>query len=92
MDRWAIMMGGTPYYMAQKKAYQKQGYSEEAAKKKAMLDLQQEAEDVQQSSRVDQISSQQANTAGRFILAFANTPMQYNRKIYQTFSNIKNRR
>ena len=85
-------MGGTPYYMAQKKMYKKEGMSEAAAKQKAMIDLQQESEDVQQSSRVDQISSQQANTAGRFILAFANTPIQYNRKIYQAFSNIKNRR
>tara|TARA_R110000751_G_scaffold7210_2_gene29806 strand:+ start:3894 stop:13397 length:9504 start_codon:yes stop_codon:yes gene_type:complete len=92
MDSWAIMMGGTPYYMAQKKMYKKEGMSEAAAKQKAMIDLQQESEDVQQSSRVDQISSQQANTAGRFILAFANTPIQYNRKIYQAFSNIKNRR
>jgi len=92
MDAFAIMFGGTPFYIAQKKKYLAQGMSEQQAKDKAMLDLQEEAEDVQQSSRMDQISSQQASSAGRFVLAFANTPMQYNRKIYQAFSNLKNNR
>ena len=38
-------------------------------------------EEGQQSSRPDKISAQQASSVGRILLAFANTPMQYNRLI-----------
>ena len=38
-------------------------------------------EEGQQSSRPDKISAQQASSMGRILLAFANTPMQYNRLI-----------
>ena len=46
----------------------------------------------QQAAREDRISTQQASVAGRFILAFANTPMQYNREIFKAASDIKNNR
>ncbi len=102
MDSAAIMFGGAPYYIAQQKKHleaikkKEPGLPEaeaiEKANKQAMIDLQEESEEVQQSSRMDKISSQQAKTAGRFILAFANTPMQYQRKIFQAFSNLRHGR
>ena len=46
----------------------------------------------QQSSRPDKISAQQASNLGRVLLAFANTPMQYNRLIKRAGQDLINRR
>tara|TARA_R100001230_G_C5627643_1_gene135932 strand:- start:44 stop:922 length:879 start_codon:yes stop_codon:yes gene_type:complete len=50
-----------------------------AAEKQAFLDFQVLSERTQQSSRADLLSKQQTSLIGRFILPFANTPMQMNR-------------
>ena len=49
-------------------------------------------QETQQSARPDRISQQQASPLGRLILAFANTPLQYNRLIKKAASNLINRR
>ena len=72
--------------------YLNQGFSQEAAEEKAFLDFQEIAEETQQSSRTDRISMQQASDIGRIVLAFANTPMQYNRLIQKSVSDLINKR
>ena len=57
-----------------------------------MLDFREIAEETQQSARPDRISQQQASNLGRIILAFANTPMQYNRLIKKAAGDLINRR
>ena len=53
--------------------------SKKEAEKKAWLDFQAIAEKTQQSSRADLLSQQQTGFVGRFLLHFANTPIQMNR-------------
>ena len=63
-----------------------------AAEKQAMRDFRETAEESQQSSRPDKISSQQAGPLGRIVLAFANTPAQYARLMKKAASDLKNGR
>ena len=74
------------------KTYLKQGMDQKEAEEKAFLDFREIAEESQQSSRPDRISMQQAGPLGRMILAFGNTPMQYNRLIGKAISDLRNRR
>ena len=78
-DSFAIAMGGSTFYRNRINTYLKQGMTQKEAESKAWLDFQELAEETQQSARPDRISMQQASVLGRFILAFQNTPMQYNR-------------
>ena len=80
-DSFAIASGGATYYRNQLEAYVKNGMTREAAEKQAFQDFYSIAETNQQSSNPSKISQQQASAAGRVILAFGNTPMQYNRII-----------
>ena len=78
-DSFAISFGGATFYRNRIKMYEKQGMKTKEAEKKAFLDFQVIAERTQQSSRADLLSKQQTSLIGRFILPFANTPMQMNR-------------
>jgi len=78
-DSFAISFGGATFYRNRIKMYEKQGVDTKAAEKQAFLDFQVLAERTQQSSRADLLSKQQTSLIGRFILPFANTPMQMNR-------------
>lgn len=80
-DSLAIATGGATMYRNRVKTYIKDGLTEAKAKAKAFEDFMEITEESQQSSRPDRISAQQASSAGRILLAFANTPMQYNRMI-----------
>ena len=91
-DSFAIASGGATFYRNRIKKYVKDGMSEQAAEKQAMIDFTEIAETSQQSSRPDKISQQQAGGLGRVILAFANTPMQYTREIKKAASDLKNGR
>jgi len=91
-DSFAISMGGSSYYRNQIKFYTKQGMSESEAETKAYEDFVKVTEETQQSSRPDRISQQQASVLGRLILAFQNTPMQYNRIIKKAGSDLINNR
>jgi hypothetical protein len=91
-DSFAISLGGASYFRNTVKKYVKEGKTPRKAEELAWLDFQGIAEKTQQSSRPDLISQQQASGLGRFVLAFANTPMQYNRIIKKSFLDIKNGR
>ena len=87
-DSFAIAAGGSTFYRNQVKAYVKSGMDQAAAEKQAFDDFYAIAEESQQSSNPSKISQQQASGAGRVILAFANTPMQYARIIKRSSQDL----
>jgi hypothetical protein len=91
-DSFAIAAGGSTFYRNQIKAYMKSGMDQAAAEKQAFDDFYAIAEESQQSSNPSKISQQQASGAGRVILAFANTPMQYARIIKRATQDLANGR
>ena len=91
-DSFAISSGGAAFYRNTVKAYKKSGMTTEEAEAQAFVDFQAKTELGQQSSRPDLISQQQAGGLGRLILAFKNTPMQYNRLMIKAVLDVKNRR
>ena len=91
-DSFAIAAGGSTFYRNQIAAYVKDGMSQKDAEKKAFDDFYSVAEESQQSSNPSKISTQQASGAGRVILAFANTPMQYARIIKRSSQDLINGR
>ena len=92
-DSFAIAVGGATYYRNRiKDLMKKEGMSEKQASKQAMREFREIAEENQQSSRPDKISQQQASDAGRLILMFANTPMQYARLQKRAFQDLVNGR
>ena len=92
MDSFAIASGGATFYRNRINKYIKEGMSQKDAETKAFQDFREVAEESQQSSRPDRVSQQQASALGRIILAFANTPMQYNRIMKKAFLDLKNGR
>ena len=66
--------------------------TQEDAEAKAFEDFQEIAEETQQSARPDRISMQQASPLGKLILAFQNTPMQYNRLMKRAAQDLINNR
>ena len=91
-DSFAIATGGSAFYRNQLDAYVKDGMDIKDAEKKAFDDFYAIAEENQQSSNPSKISQQQASGAGRVILAFANTPMQYARIIKRSSQDLINGR
>jgi len=91
-DSFAIALGGSFFYRNQVDAYREQGMSLKEAEKAAWKDFIDKTEKGQQSSRPDLISQQQAGGLGRLILAFKNTPMQYNRLMIKSILDLKNGR
>ncbi len=91
-DSFAIAAGGATFYRNRIKTYEKEGLTNDQAKKKAFEDFRENAEESQQSSRPDKISQQQAGSLGRLVLAFANTPSQYARIIKKATLDLKNGR
>jgi len=91
-DSFAIATGGAGFYRNQLDMYVKQGMPQDLAQKKAFEDFYSIAEKNQQSSNPSKISQQQASGAGRVILAFANTPMQYARIIKRSSQDLINGR
>jgi len=67
-------------------------YTREQAEQKAFEDFSKISEETQQSGDPALISSDQASTVGRMLLAFQNTPIQLNRSIKKSAQNIYNRR
>ncbi len=91
-DSFAIAAGGSTFYRNQLDAYVKDGIDIKEAEKRAFDDFYAIAEENQQSSNPSKISQQQASGAGRVILAFANTPMQYARIIKRSSQDLINKR
>jgi len=88
-DSFAIATGGAAFYRNQLDMYTKQGLPAEMAQEKAFEDFYAIAEKNQQSSNPSKISQQQASGAGRVVLAFANTPMQYARIIKRSAQDLR---
>lgn len=91
-DSFAIASGGATFYRNRIKKYLKEGLEQSEAEAKAFTDFQEIAEETQQSARPDRISSQQAGSLGRLILAFGNTPMQYARLVKKASLDLINGR
>lgn len=91
-DSFAISIGGATFYRNRTNKYIKDGLSKSEAESKAFLDFKEITESTQQSSRQDRISQQQVSPLGRFVLAFANTPMQYARLTKKAYLDLVNNR
>jgi len=98
-DSFAIASGGATFYRNRANSYLKEVnaegekiYTQKQAEEKAFEDFSQISEETQQSGDPALISSDQASTLGRMILAFQNTPIQLNRSIKKAALDIKNRR
>ena len=92
-DSFAIALGGATFYRNRINDLMKnEGMTEADAKKQAMTEFREIAEESQQSARPDKISQQQSSDVGRLILMFANTPMQYARLQKRAFQDLMNGR
>jgi hypothetical protein len=98
-DSFAIASGGATFYRNRANSYLKEVnaegekvYTQKQAEEKAFEDFSQISEETQQSGDPALISSDQASTLGRLLLAFQNTPIQLNRSIKKAALDIKNRR
>ena len=91
-DSFAIANGGAAMYRNRVNTYLKQGKTQQQAEQNAFSDFMELTEEAQQSSRPDRISMEQAGPAGRVILAFANTPMQYTRLMKRAAQDLSNKR
>jgi len=91
-DSIAIATGGATMYRNRVQTYLDQGMSKSEAETKAFEDMMEIAEETQQSTRADKISQQQASPLGKFILAFQNVTMQYNRLMKRSAQDLVNRR
>ncbi len=91
-DSFAIATGGSTFYRNRLEALKKQGLSDADATQQAFEDFKAIAEENQQSSSPSKISQQQASAAGRVILAWANTPMQYARIQKRAAQDLINKR
>ncbi len=91
-DSFAIASGGATYYRNRIKDLTKKGVSQDEAEAQAYEEWTSLSREAQQSSDSMEVSSQQAGGLGRVILAFGNTPMQYNRIIWKGIQDIKDGR
>jgi hypothetical protein len=91
-DSFAIASGGSTFYRNRIKSLVKSGMDPKLAEQRAFEDFRAIAEESQQSSNPVRISRQQASTAGRVILAWANTPMQYARIQKRAIQDLVNGR
>ena len=91
-DSFAIATGGATFYRNRVNSLIAEGKTQQEAGTQAFEDMMEIAEATQQSTREDRISQQQASPLGKFILAFQNTPMQYNRLIKKAAQDLVNGR
>jgi hypothetical protein len=91
-DSFAIASGGATFFRNRVNDLVKKGMDQTKAEETAMLEWRDTAEESQQSSDPSKISQQQASSLGRVVLAFVNTPMQYNRLMKKAFMDLVNGR
>ena len=87
-DKTAILYQGKNYMTGKYVKYQAQGLSKDEAMQAAYKDFISVTEETQQSTRAERLGKDQTTGLGKFILAFANTPMQYNRKMARALKDI----
>jgi hypothetical protein len=91
-DSFAIVTGGTPFYMNRMKTYEKQGLSKSEAENKAFEDFLDVTQEGQQSSQMDRVSNIQTGLMGRLVFSFNNTPFQMSRIQKKAALDLVNRR
>ena len=98
-DSFSIALGGSTFYRNRVNTYLKQVDEDgnkintlEEAEDKAWVDFSLITDKSMQSADPMYISKQQTTSLGRLVLAFANTPMQYNREIKKAASDLVNKR
>ena len=91
-DSFAIAAGGATLYRNRVNTYIKEGMSKADAETKAFADFSKLSDEAQQSGDPALVSQQQRSTAGRLILAFQNTPMQYTRLMKKSAQDLINGR
>jgi hypothetical protein len=89
-DSFAIALGGATYFRNRSADLMKNNpdMTQQEADAQSMLEFREKAEESQQSSDPMRISQQQSSDAGRLILAYANTPMQYARMQKRAFQDL----
>ena len=91
-DSFAISLGGASLYRNRVKTYTKQGMDLKDAEAKAFQDFTKLSDEAQQSGDPALVSQQQRSVAGRLILSFQNTTMQYTRLMKKSGQDIINGR
>mgnify|MGYP003664659359 FL=1 len=91
-DAIAISFGGAAFYRNRINSKIKNGQSKEVAEKEAWREFSDITDATQQSADAAMVSQQQRNPLTRFVLAFQNTAMQYNRVMKKSFLDLVNRR
>ena len=98
-DSFSIAIGGAAFYRNRVNTYLKQAdedgnliNTEKEAEDKAWLDFSMISDQSMQSADPLYISKQQTTSLGRLVLAFANTPLQYNRLIKKAALDLVNKR
>jgi len=91
-DSIAISSGGATFYRNRVNSLKKQGLSVAEAETKAFEDFSKLSDEAQQSGDPALVSQQQRSVAGRLILSFQNTTMQYTRLMKKAGQDLVNRR
>ena len=98
-DSFSIALGGSSFYRNRVNTYLKQVDEDgnkintlEEAEDKAWVDFSLITDQSMQSADPMYVSKQQTTSLGRLVLAFANTPMQYNRQIKKASLDLVNKR
>jgi len=91
-DSFSIAVSGATFYRNRVNTYLKAGNTVQEAEEKAFNDFSIITDQSMQSADPMYVSKQQTTALGRIILAFGNTPMQYNRLIKKATLDLANRR
>ena len=91
-DSFSIAVSGATFYRNRVNTYLKAGDTVKTAEEKAFNDFSIITDQSMQSADPMYVSKQQTTALGRLILAFGNTPMQYNRLIKKATLDLANRR
>jgi hypothetical protein len=91
-DSFSIAVSGATFYRNRVNTYLKAGNTQQEAEEKAFNDFSIITDQSMQSADPMYVSKQQTTALGRLILAFGNTPMQYNRLIKKATLDLANRR
>jgi hypothetical protein len=98
-DSFSIAIGGAAFYRNRVNTYLEQTdedgnkiNTQEEAEAKAWIDFSKITDQSMQSADPLYVSKQQTTSLGRLVLAFANTPMQYNRLIKKASLDLVNKR
>ena len=91
-DSIAISSGGATFYRNRVNSLKKKGMSVAEAEAKAFEDFSKLSDEAQQSGDPALVSQQQRSVAGRLILSFQNTTMQYTRLMKKAGQDLINRR